>query len=219
MASDSPHDSVHDWTKIRDSEMWLSAPLSCSACSRRTNKPQNGNSVMPKEQSHLSCCMCHCTPILHDKRRAGADVVTKARVSFELSINSRFPGGSRKESTLHRSRKQSQLLSASLAPSPTQVRRGEHEPSPPSLSTRYPAMCVSRARCRTLGTHESPDMQGPGGKTGHQACPMRDGEACLLRCCIRVGHRQARPRRYAAGLLCSLTSLGCTCSQELALAC
>ena len=33
-------------------------------------------------------------------------------------------------------------------------------------------------------------------------CPMRDGEACLLRSGMRFGpHRQVRPRRDAAGLL------------------
>ena len=37
---------------------------------------------------------------------------------------------------------------------------------------------------------------------------MRDGEACLLRCGMRVGpHRQARPRRFAACLLRCLTSV------------
>ena len=56
---DSPHDSVHDRTKIGDSEMWMSTPpLVQCMCQRDLphNKLQDVNSILPKEQSHSSCC-------------------------------------------------------------------------------------------------------------------------------------------------------------------
>ena len=31
---DSPHDSAHEKTKVCDSEIWMSTPVSCSACQR-----------------------------------------------------------------------------------------------------------------------------------------------------------------------------------------
>ena len=156
---DSPHDSDHDWTKNRDSEMWMSAPLSCSACVKKTHlKLQDGNSILPKEQSHSSCCMSLHAFSLRQWRAQKATVVTQARVSLELSICScsfQRVFFQRRDALCPLSVDHPRSMSSPRLWKPRLCCQAHS-----SLSTRDLAMCLSSARCFTLG-HESPDMQRP----------------------------------------------------------
>ena len=77
-------------------EMWMSTILSCSACVKATYLT-DGNFNLPEEQSHSSCCKS-----LYAFRHYDS-VVTQARVSLELSMCSRYPGGQSQGVRLHRS--------------------------------------------------------------------------------------------------------------------
>ena len=64
------------------------------------DKLQDGTSTMPEEQSRLSCCKSRHAFSL--RQMAGPKSQSpQARASFELSTYCKYPGGSRKESTLH----------------------------------------------------------------------------------------------------------------------
>ena len=104
------------------------------------------NMVCPTCQKNSRTCQaaCHCTPFLYDKLRAqGANVVTQSRIS-KLPMSSRLPGGSRKESTLHRSQSSHSILLVQLH----RVERKFGEESTnhhiyPSLEARWAALlCI-----------------------------------------------------------------------------
>ena len=128
---------THSCRNARLCDVDVYTPLVQCMCQRDfpRNKLQDVNSLPPKEQSHS----LHVTARLLRTTMAGPRnrSMSQARVSFELSMSSRCPGGSRKESTLHR-------LQNCHSGLPVELHRvelkGEHVPSLPSLhgQTRAP---------------------------------------------------------------------------------